>query len=172
MTAPLLRVGCRACALGLATTTGQCYVYAHNRLNRLFSHITLFIGRSAFVGHKTQKDPRRAPRSELMPLIPQPTFPHRAHVPPRGPGGGAGRRPGRDLLPFLPVASVSAVTCTLKEFLRSRARRVAAGPGGLLSLARAVTVSLSVACRCRTVAVVARISSFECETRVSPGSPV
>ena len=38
-------VGCRACALGLATTTGQCYVYAHNRLNRLFSHITLFIGR-------------------------------------------------------------------------------------------------------------------------------
>ena len=55
--------------------------------------------------------------------------------------------PGRRdaLLPFLPVgvASVSAVTCTLKEILRSRARRVAAGPGGLLSLARAVTVSLS-----------------------------
>ena len=88
----------------------------------LFTH---HIIHRAFVGHKSHGRSIRPGAN-----------PNRARR-----GAGPGRRDA--LLPFLPVASVSAVTCTLKEFLRSRARRVAAGPGGLLSLARAVTVSLS-----------------------------
>ena len=111
------------------------------------------------------QDPKR-PTVGAHASHPTTHFPTPAHVPPRGPGGGAGRRPGRDLLPFLPVASVSAVTCTLNEFLRSRARRVAAGP----SLARAVTETVSLS-RVGPLPSL-RISSVECETRVCPGSPV